>query len=149
MKKLAAGLLQMVALCLLFAVSQSALAQSALKQIPEGTTLWAGQSIYSNNLQYRLTMQGDGNLVFYRVADSRPLWNSQTAGSGGYKTTFSAFAVFEVLRISDNAVLWTSRGGYIGAPYPGMAWYITDQGDFLALYNQGFVIRQLANDPDN
>lgn len=149
MKKLAAGLLQMVALCLLFAVSQSALAQSALKQIPEGTTLWAGQSIYSNNLQYRLTMQGDGNLVFYRVADSRPLWNSQTAGSGGYKTTFGAFAVFEVLRISDNAVLWTSRGGYIGAPYPGMAWYITDQGDFLALYNQGFVIRQLANDPDN
>lgn len=149
MKKLAAGLLQMVALCLLLAVSQSALAQSALKQIPEGTTLWAGQSIYSNNLQYRLTMQGDGNLVFYRVADSRPLWNSQTAGSGGYKTTFGAFAVFEVLRISDNAVLWTSRGGYIGAPYPGMAWYITDQGDFLALYNQGFVIRQLANDPDN
>lgn len=149
MKKLAAGFLHMLALCLLLTVSQSALAQSALKQIPEGTTLWVGQSIYSNNLQYRLTMQGDGNLVFYRVADARPLWNSQTHGSGAYKTVFEPFAVFNVLRISDDAVLWTSRGGYIGAPYPGMAWYITDQGDFLALYNRGLVILHLANDPDN
>jgi hypothetical protein len=55
--------------------SPAALAASLM---PAGTTLFPGQSITSADGRYRLVMQGDGNLVFYRVADMVPRWNSQT-----------------------------------------------------------------------
>jgi hypothetical protein len=43
-----------------------------------GSAMYAGQSIYSDNQQYMLTMQGDGNLVYYRVADGAVRWNTGT-----------------------------------------------------------------------
>jgi hypothetical protein len=50
--------------------------------------LWAGQRLLSGrckssaslpaSIGYRLCMQGDGNLVFYRRSDNRPMWNTHT-----------------------------------------------------------------------
>ncbi|WP_158796521.1 hypothetical protein [Pedobacter sp. L105] len=50
------------------------------KFYPSSTTpaLSVGQSIYSPNNLYRLTLQTDGNLVLYKVGDGNALWNSQT-----------------------------------------------------------------------
>jgi hypothetical protein len=45
--------------------------------------LAVGESRTSDNGQYRLDMQADGNLVLYRTSDNAPLWASQTAGRGG------------------------------------------------------------------
>ena len=41
-----------------------------------GAAMYAGQSIYSDNGQYMLTMQSDGNLVYYRVVDGAVRWNT-------------------------------------------------------------------------
>lgn len=54
-------------------------AAPAASLMPAGTTLFAGQSITSADGRYRLVMQGDGNLVFYRLADMVPRWNSWTS----------------------------------------------------------------------
>lgn len=50
------------------------------------STLTADQSIgvnsqlISNNGKYQLILQGDGNLVLYRLADHHPLWATATNG---------------------------------------------------------------------
>ena len=46
-----------------------------------GDVLLSGQSILSPNGQYRLTMQGDGNLVSYTSANA-PIWASGTSAPG-------------------------------------------------------------------
>ncbi|WP_143684458.1 hypothetical protein [Variovorax sp. KK3] len=51
--------------------------------LPSGQGLAPGQGIYSDNGQYLLVMQGDGNLVHYRVSDGAVRWHSNTAGSPG------------------------------------------------------------------
>ncbi|VTU20022.1 hypothetical protein [Variovorax sp. RA8] len=48
-----------------------------------GSAMYAGQSIYSDNQQYMLIMQGDGNLVYYRVADGAVRWNTGTSNLPG------------------------------------------------------------------
>jgi hypothetical protein len=48
-----------------------------------GAAMYAGQSIYSDNQQYMLAMQGDGNLVYYRVADGAVRWNTGTSNLPG------------------------------------------------------------------
>ncbi|WP_033819501.1 ricin-type beta-trefoil lectin domain protein [Kitasatospora sp. MBT63] len=47
--------------------------------IMQGTTLKAGDSLYSAST--RLTMQSDGNLVLYSLASGKSLWASGTHGS--------------------------------------------------------------------
>jgi hypothetical protein len=42
-----------------------------------------GQCIHSSNNLYKLVMQGDGNLVSYRLKDSKACFSSGTAGHGG------------------------------------------------------------------
>lgn len=44
--------------------------------------LTVDQTYYSNNSQYRLTTQNDGNLVLCR-SDNTPVWHSHTYGSSG------------------------------------------------------------------
>jgi hypothetical protein len=45
-----------------------------------GESLRPGQSLFSTNMAYELRLQGDGNMVLYRVADWKPLWWSKTEG---------------------------------------------------------------------
>jgi hypothetical protein len=92
-----------------------------------GTPLWAptgllvpgaelsnGQSITTPGGAYRLTMQGDGNLVEYNASNAA-LWASGTGGNAG------AYAIMQgdgnlVLYSSSNAALWASgTSGNTGA----------------------------------
>ncbi|MBX9403859.1 hypothetical protein K4L06_21355 [Lysobacter sp. BMK333-48F3] len=132
---------------LLLACAQAAFAQSASKQIAQGTQLWAGEEIYSNNGQYKLSMQHDGNLVFYRVADLRPLWNSGTQAAGGHRASFEAYGILTVRDFND-AILWSNANGWPGYFHPGIYWYLTDTGYFVALYQGSTVVRVLGRDPD-
>src|SRR5689334_14539104 len=51
--------------------------------LPSGYGLSPGQGVYSDNGQYLLIMQGDGNLVYYRVGDWAVRWHSGTWGLPG------------------------------------------------------------------
>jgi surface antigen len=62
-----------------------------------GESLRAGESIVSPNGQFRLVMQGDGNLVLYTSA--RAMWSTATAGSGATRA---------VLQGDGNLVLYSS-----------------------------------------
>lgn len=43
--------------------------------------LYAGDSVASQNGEYRLIYQTDGNLVVYRQHDGIPMWHSNTGGT--------------------------------------------------------------------
>lgn len=147
MRSIPTRFVQILMMCLLLALSHGAFAQ-ALKKIPEGTVLSAGDAVYSGNQQYVLTMQTDGNLVFYRVADQHALWNSQTAGSGANHVVFAPLGVISIRNPAETE-LWNNRGGYIGAGYPGIEWHISNNGDLFALYYGSAIITWLARDPNH
>ena len=73
------GLLQAVVQDLLNA-SKGSTKHAGKPTLHENETLNDGQSLVSPNGTYRMTMQGDGNLVLYR--GSHPLWASGTDGRG-------------------------------------------------------------------
>ena len=83
-------------------------------ELMAGTQLKGGSWLASSNGHYRLTMQGDGNVVLY--GEGRPLWASDTAGHPG------AFLAMQgdgnLVVYEGNRPIWTSgtdRGG--NAPY--------------------------------
>lgn len=49
--------------------------------LPNSTSLAVDQSIVSNNLQYRLMLQADGNLVLY-AGPNEPVWATSLFGPG-------------------------------------------------------------------
>merc|ERR1712224_51226 len=61
-----------------------------------GCALMQDGSLESENGEYRLTMQGDGNLVLYRGGD--PLWASGTDGEYGAHCVFQKDGHFLVYR---------------------------------------------------
>ncbi len=62
-------------------ICMAGLANAAV--LAAGAALYAGQSIHSENKQYMLTMQSDGNLGYYRVVDGAVRWNTGTWGIPG------------------------------------------------------------------
>ena len=56
---------------------------SSAADLPSGQGLGPGQGIYSDNGQYLLLMQSDGNLVYYRVSDGAVRWHTNTWGTPG------------------------------------------------------------------
>ncbi len=56
---------------------------NAKDQLHFGEWLHPGESLLSGNNHYKLIMQHDGNLVFYRVVDNVPLWSTNTWGRNG------------------------------------------------------------------
>lgn len=63
-----------------------------------GTTLQPGSVYYSNNCEYYLTMQTDGNLVWY---SGTALWNTETSGQSGN---------YAKMQTDGNFVLYSSGG---------------------------------------
>jgi hypothetical protein len=55
-----------------------------------------GQCFNSVNDAYTVVMQGDGNLVAYRVSDHKVCWSSGTAGANGTSTKAFAQAAYNV-----------------------------------------------------
>jgi Carboxypeptidase regulatory-like domain len=76
------------------------------------TTLSANQSLFSPDGQFKLVMQGDGNLVEYEGSTS--IWASGTSGTGNYAVMQGDGNL--VVYSSTNAVKWASgTSGNAGA----------------------------------
>jgi hypothetical protein len=74
--------------------------------IPSGSSLNAGQVLWSQNKQYYLTMQTDNNLVVYN-AQNQAQWASNTRGSGAVKAAVQTDGNFVLYDKNNNAV-WSS-----------------------------------------
>jgi hypothetical protein len=80
----------------------------------QGSELTSGQSLSDPTNQYRLTMQGDGNLVEYS-ATNQVLWASNTSGNAGAVAIMQSDGNFVVYSAA-NSPLWASNtGGTLGA----------------------------------
>jgi hypothetical protein len=101
-----------------------------------GHALNNGQSLYSCNGQFRLTMQSDGNLVLY--AGSRALWASNTYGSGGYVATITNLADFVVYGLPDDGPRWSTNT--LGGPSAHLA--LQDDGNIVLYNGAGGVLWQ-------
>lgn len=89
--------------------------------------LTGGQSIVAG--EYRFSMQGDGNLVEYTLANI-PLWATNTAGNAGARADMQADGNL-VVYSSANKVLWASgTNNHAGA-------YLAIQGDGNVVVYQG------------
>ncbi|WIB36241.1 hypothetical protein [Curtobacterium sp. MCJR17_043] len=66
----------------LVAVAAPAQAATYTSAVKAGTTLQPGDSVNSTNGQFRLVLQGDGNLVEYGIGNA-VLWASNTANQPG------------------------------------------------------------------
>jgi LGFP repeat len=100
--------------------------QAGDKIIQKGTEMYSGQTIYSNNRMYRLTMQADGNLVLYK--GTQATWASGTYGQTLKKCIFQT---------DGNLVVYTN-----GAGWDSKTW---DRGDYLALQDDGNMVIYDAN----
>ncbi|VTU26519.1 D-mannose binding lectin [Variovorax sp. PBS-H4] len=126
-----------------------------------GAVMYAGQSIYSDNQQYMLAMQGDGNLVYYRVADGSVRWNTGTSNLPGG---------FLVMQGDGNAVTYydppplpVQKGEpvyYKEPPARYATWYSAtsgnagaylkpqDDGNLLVVAANGQTLWGIGSDPD-
>ena len=103
--------------------------------LASGATLNNGQSLYSPNRKYHLTMQGDGNLVLYD-SNNNSKWSSGTAGSGLYVTMQGDGN----LVIYDNA---TPRASYWASNTSGVS------HAYLSLGDDGSLVISLDGAPIN
>lgn len=88
--------------------------QPARDALQANEMLLPNESITSISGEFLLIMQGDGNLVLYRLDDARPLWSSRTAGNPG------AFAIMQgdgnlVVYLANKAIFNTRTQGNPGA----------------------------------
>jgi len=93
--------------------SQSVVANTNASNFGAGSlTLYAGQSVRSNNGQHRLVMQADGNLVLYHINKAR--FSTGTAGSGANRAVFQSDGNLVVYTAAGQAK-WNSRtsGNYV------------------------------------
>lgn len=100
--------------------------------LPSNTNLLAGQSIFSNNGKYRLVMQTDGNVVFYRTTDNAVRFATYKYGS--YLAMQSDGNLVQYS--GSNQPLWyTSTNGN-----PGAYLNVQDDGN-LVVYNTANVAK--------
>jgi len=93
--------------------------------IPSGGALTSCQGLYS------LQMQEDGNLVLYRNADGRALWDSKTNGSRGTGAFLEPDGTFAVYNDSwDPNAIWSAKTtGNLGA------WLTVQDDGNLVMYS--------------
>lgn len=77
-----------------------------ITSLDKGSSLKRGESIYSGDEDYRLTMQYDGNLVLYN-ARNKPVWSSRTNGRSGTVVKMQYDGNL-VLYTSNNRPLWAT-----------------------------------------
>ena len=104
---------------------QLAKASNPPDTLTAGTELTSGQSITTPGGAYRLTMQGDGNLVEYN-ASGAVLWASGTSGNSGDYLTMQGDGNL-VLYNSSASALWAS--GTNGNP--GASLVLGDDGNLV------------------
>lgn len=86
----------------------------ASESLGSGQAMWRGDVVRSSNRQYRLVMQGDGNLVLY--FKSRAVWSSGTAGHPGAHAVMQGDGNLVIYAPHGGPALWYSgTGGHPGA----------------------------------
>lgn len=76
---------------------------------PAGTKLNPGDQVTSPNGQFKLIMQGDGNLVEYGIGN-RVLWASGTAGSPGAIAVVGKNRALDITKNGKRLARWASAG---------------------------------------
>lgn len=94
-----------------------------------GEVLNSGQSISSQNGNYTLTYQDDGNLVLYRNFDKRPLWASNTGGKPDEVCIMQGDGNLVIYGPDGEAFWSTATHGH-----PGSRLVVQDDGD-VVIYN--------------
>jgi hypothetical protein len=100
--------------------------------LDSGQVLGTGQSMYSPNGRYRLTMQTDGNLVLYDTSNNSPLWGTNCC-------TLGWTHAYATVQPAGNLVIYADGGAAFGVTNPcgwssGAYLVLTDDGN-LALRN--------------
>lgn len=76
---------------------------------PAGTKINPGDQVTSPNGQFKLIMQGDGNLVEYGIGN-RVLWASNTAGSSGAIAVVGKNRALDITKNGKRLARWASAG---------------------------------------
>ncbi|WP_081081012.1 curculin (mannose-binding) lectin [Burkholderia territorii] len=111
---------------------------SSAKILGSNETLTAGNVVYSDNGQYHLAMQTDGNLVLYGPTGA--VWQSQTSGSGGNRVVMQGDGNLVVYR-ADNKAVWSSK-----TSHPSAFLAVQDDGN-VAIYWPRPVWSSNTSDP--
>lgn len=101
--------------------------------VPNGQ-LTSSQYLQSSNSQYRLYLQGDGNVVLRRMSDKKPLWATGTNGKFATRLIFQGDGNL-VLRTASGAAVWSSKTAGRG----GTLLQLNDDGS-LAIYTGTSVV---------
>jgi murein DD-endopeptidase len=93
----------------LVAVAAPAQAATFTSTVKAGTTLQPGDSVNSVNGQFRLVLQGDGNLVEYGIGNA-VLWASNTANQPGATVVVQKDGYLTMVRNGRIVAQWGSGG---------------------------------------
>ncbi|KQO61226.1 peptidoglycan DD-metalloendopeptidase family protein [Curtobacterium sp. Leaf261] len=113
----------LTAVALVVGVPAQAATAPFVGSVPAGTVLVAGSVVTSPNGQFRLTAQGDGNLVMYGIGN-RVLWASNTAKASG--ATFVPQADGNLVIYRAGKAVWSTGSSGRGA----VSLVVGDDGDF-------------------
>ncbi|OJH40029.1 hypothetical protein BON30_13250 [Cystobacter ferrugineus] len=113
-------------------VSLNASAASYTRSISSPNGLYQGDMIISQNGQYRLLLQHDGNLVVSRIADNALVWANYAFGTTAVIVQPDGnFVAYD----TNGAAVWnTGTWGKAGTGSMPVRLYLEDNGS-LALYN--------------
>ncbi|WP_052732677.1 hypothetical protein [Hymenobacter terrenus] len=115
---------------------------SGESQLRTNETLTSEQFLITSDGKYRLVMQGDGNLVLYRTADNRALWNTGTQGNPGARCIMQSDGNFVVYNTANAPVYASGRVGINGrtpllvlVSNNGVGLFIINNGTIASLYS--------------
>lgn len=104
---------------------------------PQGTVWRVGDSLTSGNGNYRMVMQGDGNLVLY--AGSRPLWHTHTSGNPGAYAVLQGDGNLVIYSASSQPLRFTGTQGN-----PNATLVLDDDGNLVLRSASGGILWQTA-----
>ncbi|WP_063915823.1 lectin [Paenibacillus elgii] len=109
--------------CMLFLFSVPSFAAAGQNFLSEGQSLAKGQWLQSNNGQYTLILQDDGNLVLY--GRGKALWDSKTNGLAAKELVMQSDG--NLVLYGYPGVLWSSNTH----GYPGSSLFVQDDGNVV------------------
>lgn len=87
--------------------------KDVLDQLPVGTQVITQEDLVSRNSNYRLVMQGDGNLVLYST--KRAIWSTRTNGYGLSRLVIQGDGNLVIYNFASGKPIWSSRTNGLGA----------------------------------